>query len=246
MLRLGMDLREVKTRLAWLLEGASEWLPVEAAQGLPVLTVETSAAALARLFAPIEARSLAIPHDVAIELRRLGLAAGVSPPGSIHDAANGAPGVAWQELDYDESWDRFDGRFHFHATVRPEAPGIDEPAPFVTYGFGSPLDLEAIDELHDVALAAMRECTRPGERIIALDWQHQGYWFSPHAPPSDRWPISFWPDGDYHVFLAVDFSWGAFGHPWERTICIFGEPFLAAITARKPAMLRTIVRRSAP
>lgn len=30
------------------------------------------------------------------------------------------------------------------------------------------------------------------------------------------------PNGDYYTFARPDFSEGTFGHPWERTLCVFG------------------------
>jgi hypothetical protein len=51
------------------------------------------------------------------------------------------------------------------------------------------------------------------------------------------------PDGDYHIFLAPDFSWGFFGHPWEWTICVFGAPLLATLEHRALRPLGPPIRR---
>ena len=40
----------------------------------------------------------------------------------------------------------------------------------------------------------------------------------------EKTAISVLPDGDHHIFLSPDFSWGCFGRPWEQTICVFGGP----------------------
>jgi Protein of unknown function (DUF2716) len=99
------------------------------------------------------------------------------------------------------------------------------------------------------AAAAFRRCTSPSDRIAVLDWQHPSHWLWPHRldledirrtwdlDPGNTgegahylsWPDmrrSVYPDGDYYIFLAADLSFGTFGHPWEQTICIFGQALL--------------------
>jgi hypothetical protein len=54
------------------------------------------------------------------------------------------------------------------------------------------------------------------------------------APPSSprpdrRWPVEIFPDGDYYVFLSEDMTVGTFGHPWEQTLCVFGDPLLSTL-----------------
>jgi len=38
--------------------------------------------------------------------------------------------------------------------------------------------------------------------------------------------VTIFPDGDYYAFLRHDFSMGTFGHPWERTLCVFGKALI--------------------
>ncbi len=38
-----------------------------------------------------------------------------------------------------------------------------------------------------------------------------------------------YPKGDYYIFLRDDLSEGTFGHPWEQTLCVFGERLLASL-----------------
>jgi hypothetical protein len=51
------------------------------------------------------------------------------------------------------------------------------------------------------------------------------------------------PNGDYTIFVGRDHAYGILGHPWERSLCIFGEPALAVFTARNQAIPPTILRR---
>lgn len=153
---------------------------------------------------------------------------------------------SWTEMtkpEMDRAWDRFYPEFAFRPSPYPkDFPGIREPSPSRTYALprdaGSSLSdgqtgrlmLSSADGdmLHDRFLAAFRACTPSGGRLAVLDWNHNCHWFAPHTEPH-AWRTSVVPDGDYYIFLAEDFSWGTFGHPWEWTICVFGEPLLAAL-----------------
>ncbi len=143
---------------------------------------------------------------------------------------------------------------------RPGMPGIREPAPSITYALPEAWTEDDLDDLHRQVLAAFRACTGPEERLYALDWQHQCFWFRPHSnleragddhqawplvlPGSGLWRIPVLPDGDYSIFLAEDFRFGIFGHPWERTWCVFGAELLAALETRRPGIFSLVKRHS--
>ena len=61
----------------------------------------------------------------------------------------------------------------------------------------------------------------------------------------ESWRIPVLPDGDYSIFLAADFRFGIFGHPWEGTWCVFGTKLLAAFETDRPRMFSSELRRSA-
>jgi hypothetical protein len=157
----------------------------------------------------------------------------------------------WNQLsesDYNRAWDRFYKVFDFRPSIKPEDwPGIREPAPSVTYSishiYGNPEYAALESDLQVSARAAFQACARHDEAMYALDWHHPGYLFQPHAlAESDFWPVPALPNGDYYIFLATDFRFGWFGHPWERTICIFGSPLLSAIDRRRPRLFTYQVR----
>lgn len=50
-------------------------------------------------------------------------------------------------------------------------------------------------------------------------------------------------NGDYYFFVKKDFSWGYFGHPWEKSICIFGDVFIKAIEEYKPQLFNIELRK---
>ena len=153
---------------------------------------------------------------------------------------------AWAALsavEEDATWNQFCSRFAFRASVRPEEwPGIREPAPFVTWAIPDPWSEAATEDLHERALSAFRIAVPPGERMLALDWQHPCWWLSPHASV-DHWEVPVLPNGDYFVFLSRDLEWGWFGHPWEQTICVFGAPQLAALAHNLPAIFSRVLRQ---
>ncbi|MEV6348921.1 DUF2716 domain-containing protein [Actinoplanes sp. NPDC051851] len=172
------------------------------------------------------------------------------PPATPHEPA-------WTPMpdgEDDEIWRRFQARFAFRPGMR-SFPAIDEPTPSVTF------DLAAIhqrparstaahdartDLLNASALTAFTEILPDGTRLAALDWQHRCYWFRPdvQARSGGPWRLSPCPDGDYYVFLTEDLTCGTFGHPWEQTLCIFGEPLVTALTPLLAPWLP--IKRSSP
>ena len=147
---------------------------------------------------------------------------------------------AWKELtsqEYDEVWDRFVDEFAFKPSVQEaDWPSFEPLGPFITWS------LSAGATLDDFALAAFRKLLAPGKRMFALDWRHVCWSFDPHAA-FERWEVPVIPNGDYYLFIAPDFEWGWLGHPWEQSICIFGEPLLSFVAANQPEAFTEIIRR---
>ncbi|MFF1608102.1 DUF2716 domain-containing protein [Amycolatopsis sp. NPDC058278] len=151
----------------------------------------------------------------------------------------------FSEPEYDDIWARFRERFAFRPDTR-EFPGITEPAHSVTWHVGD-LDDPQLDALYDIVHKGLRESVEPGEELYWLDWQHVGYRFDPARVDGagPRWPGGVFPDGDYHIYLTGDLRLGTFGHPWEATICVFGD-LLTRIDAELSAALGEPIRRSEP
>ena len=161
----------------------------------------------------------------------------------------------WRRLtdaEYDSVWDRFYSTFDFHPSVdRENWPGIREPHPSTTYAIDHAFgDADRYDVLQaDLAsrlMAAFRRCCSPGYALYALDWQHTCYRLEPHQHPDGlspfAWPVPSLPDGDYYIFLADDLRFGVFGHPWEQTMCAFGDPLLEALAVETPQLFTRTVR----
>jgi pimeloyl-ACP methyl ester carboxylesterase len=150
---------------------------------------------------------------------------------------------------HDDLWDRFAARFEFRPGIA-SFPGITEPPGSVTWSLDvdeAGLDEAGLDELDRVVERGLRRCVRPGERLYWLDWQHAGYRFEPDRvgrPGQPPWPGSAYPDGDYYLYVPRDLRFGTFGHPWEHTLCVFGESLVAHVEEALNKLLGPPVRRS--
>lgn len=86
------------------------------------------------------------------------------------------------------------------------------------------------NKLEQLALKLFEQVSKPGERLYALDWQHECYDFDPRQAMDrnefDEWIIPIFPNGEYYIFLTKDFTNIWFGHPWEQTITLIGDNFV--------------------
>src|SRR5690606_17536483 len=162
---------------------------------------------------------------------------------------------AWIELKGTEEnyiWDRFFTQFNFIPSVKKENwQGIMEPTPSVTYEISHVYkeDNEQFKIINFNLMESVLKCFQnllsKEEYLYALDWQHKCYKFYPHLPfelEFDEWIVPLIPDGDYHIFLEKDLHFGIFGHPWEQTMCVFGEELIVNIEKLKPTLFTNIVR----
>jgi hypothetical protein len=151
--------------------------------------------------------------------------------------------LGWREMSKgqrDEAWGRYRERFG-----DLETDEYITPAPSTTWDVSPAYlrDDEHTDRLEgDLTLKArnaLKQCTPPGEDLLALDWFHACYFFDPHAgvsaahPPS--WPVSVLPTTGHHIFLARDFRFGVVGNCVDRTVCVFGRELLSAFAADPPS-----------
>jgi hypothetical protein len=147
--------------------------------------------------------------------------------------------VPWQELqcdEYDSVWNRFYSQFDFHPDYYERTvPAIQEPTPFETFDISPDISESQIDALNALFADAFLEITRAKQLIYALDWHHTSYKFDPRE--RSPWSLSILPDGDYYIFIADDFSFGTFGHPWQLSICVFGRSLLDVTSSQLRGML---------
>jgi hypothetical protein len=162
---------------------------------------------------------------------------------------------AWTAVDldqYETYWQPFDAQFRFRPGMNPSTwPAIREPTPSITIDLapvfenGGAQFASGANAVNALGLYAFTRVIEKDQQLMVLDWQHPCYRFSPHRQSltSSTWPVTIFPDGDYHAFLTQDLSVGTFGHPWEQTLCVFGEPLIERLGEPLAAMLGVKRRR---
>ena len=169
--------------------------------------------------------------------------------------------TAWKELPYKSAkdtlaWDYMYDWLGFRPSTLPDNfPGIREPEQSLTYSFSSYFALgseeKAIQmetELNIVVYQAFCQLTSLDKEIYALDWQQECFSFYPHlfenSDVIENWKTPILPNGDYYIFIESNFRYGIFGHPWEQTICFYGEAFISLIESDLTRILGKPIRRN--
>lgn len=148
----------------------------------------------------------------------------------------------WRRLTSSEDltyWTAFTDRFgKLKPGNNPEGwPAIVEPAPSLTFdldvsGRSSATWATQMDAVNAEALRCFVTEFADDPDWVVLDWQHPGYLLNAvvHATtPDTEWRVPVHPDGDYYFFARPDLSEGTFGHPWERTLCVFGPRLVESL-----------------
>jgi hypothetical protein len=153
--------------------------------------------------------------------------------------------IGWRAMSRgqtDQEWDRYVQAFGCPAGGN----GLTTPAPSVTWDI-APIYLRTGEYLRQMeadltlkALDALKKCTRPGEELLVLDWQHTCYFFNPHGGVMDAnpsaWAKPVLPNGDHYIFLAQDYRFGIIGNCCDVTMCVFGQDLLAAFQESMPSI----------
>jgi len=165
----------------------------------------------------------------------------------------------WVELEWDVYkilWAEFPDRFSFGAGVKPEDwPAAVEPIPSVAWDLGPifndqyPVGFAA--GMRDVAalvLGTLQDCTQWWEHVAFHDWVHPSRLFRPHNGDVPEgvpgWGVGgLFTNGDYTISVSRDYAFGFLEHPWEHSLCVFGEPAVAAFAARNRGVATTVLRR---
>lgn len=174
---------------------------------------------------------------------------------------------AWIPLSFDDEedkniWNNFRYEFNFRAsTDKKHWPGINEPTPSITYSISDIYDQgeehyqKLNKNLQDSFLAYFKALINQDGWIYVLDWQHTTHKFYPHIPFDlvslynelpvpllNEWPTPILPNGDYFIFLEPNLEYGVFGHPWEQTMCIFGQKLIDLVEKNPPLLFTKKIR----
>ena len=168
---------------------------------------------------------------------------------------------AWSKIGgkiEDAIWHRFRGEFSFDPICRPAIGlGIVEPSPSITYSASQLYDddrhyRELNNDIHQKAFTAFRHCVMPKQRLYALELvtqfgRYSSYSFIPQlafsAEQFNEWRIPLTSDADYCIFLAEDFTFGTFAHPWAQTVCVFGQTLINEFERNPPTAFKAIRRK---
>lgn len=156
-----------------------------------------------------------------------------------------SPDDVWHEADYESVWEPFDRRFAFAPDYYERTvPAITVPADALVLDLAPVFENDgprfAADEAA-VNAAALRWFVRlvGNEELIALDWQHQSYRYSPDRQAITRGEpaVPVFPNGDYYAHMMPDLRWGTFGHPWQQTLTLWGHELVDGLGAELSAWL---------
>ncbi len=147
---------------------------------------------------------------------------------------------------YNEIWTWIEKELKFHPDCRdnshdfPYIPPFQFSGNYAVYGIDNMTD-EHGDSMDDLIHQALCNATLPGNRLFALDWQHEGFLYDPRTEAHDEIWVEctfiknngyytsipdFYPDGDYHFFIDEHLKFGYLGHPWRKEVWIFGDALL--------------------
>ncbi len=146
--------------------------------------------------------------------------------------------VGWRQIDEPASTmicDAFEKRFGYPSD-RFLAP---EPSAAWDFSCLYDCDLCALErssaQLNLAGLLSLRECLSENESLIALDWNHVSYELASRTVLEtgdlEKWPITVFPEGDYHIFVARDFRLGIVSDP-SGMVCAFGDQMPQAMALK--------------
>lgn len=112
---------------------------------------------------------------------------------------------------------------------------------FVVYGIEN-INADETEKMDLLISKAFIKCTKPGERIFALDWHHSSFLYNPRNDDNQQsffvsderymgggyyayFPL-YYPNGDYYFFISEDFRFGYLTHPWRKEVWVFGDELI--------------------
>lgn len=156
------------------------------------------------------------------------------------------------EKERKEIWDFFYDRFLFSPSIHSlNWPSIaSDKISFkidIKNLFGDTYNEVVWDDFEAKAINAF-QLISPDDYIYALDWQHDCYFVSPakfddfkkDLEAKNNNYISFIPNGDYYIFITKDLKNIWFGHPWEKTVTLFGDKFIKEFIESNPLFLKKV------
>lgn len=148
-----------------------------------------------------------------------------------------------ENREMDEAWNFIDKNFKFTPSVNSSITPfkIDRPHNvFELLAYWNEAQEKIVNEIFKSL-----NC----KYIFALDWQHDCFLFNPceEIPYGMTWHDdnrdcqvyfpSYYPNGDYHFFISIDYSFGLLGHPWRKEIWVFGQNLIRKFENNKTLLM---------
>lgn len=140
--------------------------------------------------------------------------------------------VILDEKLYNKIWDKIYNEYKFCPSINNTVIPFEFNVEYVCYKLNSYWNMEQEKAVNNIFKSLSND------DLYALDWQHDCFEYNPnenielgyHYYDKDRrvevYFPSYYPDGDYHMFLSKDWSYGVLGHPWRKEIYIFGKKLI--------------------
>lgn len=148
-------------------------------------------------------------------------------------------------------WNYFYDTFSFNPSPNPEHwPSIKSNRVNLKIDiknlWGDTYNETVFDDFEEKAIQAFTSINNDEEYVYVLDWQHDCYFvnmnrineFKNDLISKYNHSISFIPDGDYYIFITKNLENIWFGHPWEKTVTLFGDKLINAFKESAPIFLR--------
>ncbi len=144
-------------------------------------------------------------------------------------------------------WDKIFSDYSFRPSAKKGEEWLRPKGVFHHYKIGK-MWSEEQEAVVNTILCKVTEDKGRRHVMFALDWRHDCFLYN----PGERIPTGFeyydserncnvcfpeyYPDGDYHFFVSMDWSFGLFGHPWRKELIVAGEKLITVIEKNKEAL----------
>ena len=143
---------------------------------------------------------------------------------------------------YKEIWDKIYNDFKFYPSINIDSVPFRFKIKVKCFKFNSFWTAEQENLVNELFKKISNE------EIYALDWHHDCFIFNPHEYNNfkKQWYDetrncnvyfpTYYPDGDYHFFIDIDFKYGTLSHPWRKEIYVFGDELMELFEVNKDAL----------
>jgi hypothetical protein len=153
----------------------------------------------------------------------------------------------WKIMDtneYNIVWNKIYDDFCFKPNYKGDT--FYFKMPFDTYDISETTLMQDDGKSNELMILTFIECMENDPFMYVLDWQHSCYYYNPRIKQNKENPTfiidekyqggdynayfpEFYPNGDYYFFIAKDFRWGYFTHPWKMNVWVFGDKLMGKI-----------------